>query len=346
MIICECKQKCPKNKKVYICIRMLTFMNWRIKMKTNVTIFSKRLKELRLEKNWSQEDFSKMLGISRASLVNYENGLRIPDIYLASNMASALEVTTDYLIGKSDKYIKNDELSAVAAKWGIDEGVIQLFCMKNYEEPYNLETLNMLFDPWDDYIISDLLLWLRKYSAYVAKSEIEKKKWLFMFMNSQNMKIQQEDLNLKSEEIEEKYIKTTKQKQEWAEQLSLCIKLNSSLNDDSFDGKQYCSFRISKDMILLADNIADKYINNKQLFIPEHFERFVNEYCNNEEKNFDCNDSNFNGSNEYIEDANFEENREDTKRNINSKLAKYGFFNDAIEGEMDMSSFVIEKSNV
>ena len=60
-------------------------------MKTNVTIFSERLKQLRTEMNWNQDVVAKSLGISRASLINYESGIRIPDIELLYKIADVFK---------------------------------------------------------------------------------------------------------------------------------------------------------------------------------------------------------------------------------------------------------------
>ena len=79
-------------------------------MKTNVTIFSERLKQLRTEMNWNQDVVAKSLGISRASLINYESGIRIPDIELLYKIADVFQVSTDYLLGKSNLKINFEDI--------------------------------------------------------------------------------------------------------------------------------------------------------------------------------------------------------------------------------------------
>lgn len=67
--------------------------------------FKDRLKSLRLEKKFSQIELSKKLNISNVTLSQYENGIRKPDLDTLTNLSNYFNVTTDYLLGKSD--IKN-----------------------------------------------------------------------------------------------------------------------------------------------------------------------------------------------------------------------------------------------
>jgi len=71
-------------------------------------VFAKRLKRLRTEKDLTLHEFAKILserysvGVTYGSLGNYERASRIPDLYLLSCLAEFFDVTTDFLLGKSD----------------------------------------------------------------------------------------------------------------------------------------------------------------------------------------------------------------------------------------------------
>ncbi len=69
-------------------------------MELDAKAVGKRLRELRgFDK--SQEAVSAELGISRASLCLYENGLRIPGGEIATQLAHYYDTTTDYIfLGK------------------------------------------------------------------------------------------------------------------------------------------------------------------------------------------------------------------------------------------------------
>ncbi len=63
---------------------------------------SERLKELRKEKNLRQEQVAVALDISMSAYCNYEQGKREPTACVIVRMADYYDVTTDYLLGRSD----------------------------------------------------------------------------------------------------------------------------------------------------------------------------------------------------------------------------------------------------
>ena len=67
-----------------------------------MTNFSIRLKELRNKANLSQQELSKIIGISKSSINMYERGEREPGLETVGALADYFDVQTDYLLGKSD----------------------------------------------------------------------------------------------------------------------------------------------------------------------------------------------------------------------------------------------------
>ena len=65
-------------------------------------MIGKRLKELREEKELNQEEFAKILNVSRSSIGMYESGKREPSDELKKQMADFFNCSVDYLIGNSD----------------------------------------------------------------------------------------------------------------------------------------------------------------------------------------------------------------------------------------------------
>ena len=61
-----------------------------------------RLKELRASQKLTQKDVAEKVGIARVSYTNYELGKREPDYKTILKLADLYDVTTDYLLGKSD----------------------------------------------------------------------------------------------------------------------------------------------------------------------------------------------------------------------------------------------------
>ena len=73
-------------------------------------IFGKRIKELRLEHQWTQEYVCEKLNISPGALSRYETSMYEPkSLELVKDFANLFNVSTDYLLGKSD--IRNPQQS-------------------------------------------------------------------------------------------------------------------------------------------------------------------------------------------------------------------------------------------
>ncbi|HEY9574122.1 MAG TPA: XRE family transcriptional regulator [Lachnospiraceae bacterium] len=66
--------------------------------------FGDRLKTLRTEHHLSQDELSKILGVSKQAISQYERGLRFPKDY--EQIADYFNVDLDYLLGRSDVYTK------------------------------------------------------------------------------------------------------------------------------------------------------------------------------------------------------------------------------------------------
>ena len=61
------------------------------------------LKKLRKNKGLLQEDVANYLGLTRPAYSHYETGRRIPDAAMLEKLADLFEVTTDDILGRSDK---------------------------------------------------------------------------------------------------------------------------------------------------------------------------------------------------------------------------------------------------
>lgn len=61
-----------------------------------------RIKYLREKYNISQIEFAKKIGVSNAVLSRYESGDRKPDYETLQVIADFFEVSTDYLLGRTD----------------------------------------------------------------------------------------------------------------------------------------------------------------------------------------------------------------------------------------------------
>ncbi|MEW8974515.1 MAG: helix-turn-helix transcriptional regulator [Tissierellaceae bacterium] len=91
--------------------------------------FGNRLRQLRLENNMTQEDLSKELNVSRATVGRYENDDRFPDKDTLKNIADIFNVSTDYLLGRIN--MKNLDIISKESIYGIYGDVEDYRDMKN-----------------------------------------------------------------------------------------------------------------------------------------------------------------------------------------------------------------------
>jgi transcriptional regulator with XRE-family HTH domain len=74
------------------------------------TDFGYRLKVVREEKGLKREDIGKKIGTSAAIIGRYERNERTPSIDIARNIAEALEVSLDYLVGDTTVLLKDKKM--------------------------------------------------------------------------------------------------------------------------------------------------------------------------------------------------------------------------------------------
>ena len=67
--------------------------------------FGDMLAELRQDQRLTQRDLAEALHISNSSISAYERGERIPDICTLTALADYFQVTTDYLVGRTEHNI-------------------------------------------------------------------------------------------------------------------------------------------------------------------------------------------------------------------------------------------------
>ena len=64
--------------------------------------FPTRLRQVRLERKLTQEQLGKKISVTKVSVSCYEKGTRTPDVETLQRLADALEVSTDFLLGRCD----------------------------------------------------------------------------------------------------------------------------------------------------------------------------------------------------------------------------------------------------
>lgn len=70
-----------------------------------------RLAELRLDKQEKQQEIAELLHVSSASVSNYETGVHLPNVDALCQLADHFNVTTDYLMGRTNCRIPTEVLN-------------------------------------------------------------------------------------------------------------------------------------------------------------------------------------------------------------------------------------------
>ena len=71
-----------------------------------MTTFTERLQFLKTQKHLLQKEVANAIGISVRTYQRYETGERLPDIQVLVKLADYFNVSTDYLLGRSDELKK------------------------------------------------------------------------------------------------------------------------------------------------------------------------------------------------------------------------------------------------
>lgn len=74
--------------------------------------FGNKVMQARKEKDLSREELAKLIGTSGPIIGRYERGDMMPSVEIATKIADALEVSLDFLVGKSTQTVKDKSMLA------------------------------------------------------------------------------------------------------------------------------------------------------------------------------------------------------------------------------------------
>ena len=94
--------------------------------------FSERLKKLRIERNMSQNELSKKMDLTRATINAWEMGINTPNAQSLVLLASFFKVSVDYLLGLDNRQkVDIEDLNQTEKK--IVNDMVDYFCkIKEY----------------------------------------------------------------------------------------------------------------------------------------------------------------------------------------------------------------------
>lgn len=94
----------------------------------------KRLREARQAKGLSQRHLGAALGLHQSTLAGYEAGVRQPDNAILVRLAEVLDVSVDYLLGRTDHPKQTYSLSGADPET-VDVPILGQICAGNGREP-------------------------------------------------------------------------------------------------------------------------------------------------------------------------------------------------------------------
>lgn len=128
-------------------------------------MFKNRLTELRKEKGVTRQIAADSLKISRASLEYYEKGLRNPDTCVLARIAEYYNVSTDYLLGRSDIKTVNMNKRVASEITGLSEECINILNISNSQRDSKY---------FNDFIAQFIInLWNNKFSLKLLTSQMD-----------------------------------------------------------------------------------------------------------------------------------------------------------------------------
>ena len=113
---------------------------------TYTGVFGKRLKELRKANGYTIEQFAELVGIAKSTLGYYENANRLPDVEVLAQIADALNVSADYLIGRTNTAALKGKMKTVCELTGLSDGAAEYLAqLVKDKDRRKLSVINHLF---------------------------------------------------------------------------------------------------------------------------------------------------------------------------------------------------------
>ena len=90
-----------------------------------MNIFGQRLKELREKHGFTQEQLGEKISVTKGNISKYESGKLEPNIETIRLIANIFDVSTDYLLGRSDyRFSAHTQAAHIASEGTISEDVL------------------------------------------------------------------------------------------------------------------------------------------------------------------------------------------------------------------------------
>jgi transcriptional regulator with XRE-family HTH domain len=71
-------------------------------------ILTRRIREERQKKGWTQKHMAELIGVQAATFSGYERGYRIPETKTVEKLGDLYGVSVDYLLGRDETWLDKD----------------------------------------------------------------------------------------------------------------------------------------------------------------------------------------------------------------------------------------------
>lgn len=132
--------------------------------------FAQRLVMLREDKGLTQQQLADILGVTRQSLSLYEKAERTINIDLLAKIADEFEVTTDFLLGRSNAKTLDTNIQSICKHTGLSSEAVRGITSFHWFTFGDISIINYLFeeiavafDNWDNGYEIPLLLTISRF---------------------------------------------------------------------------------------------------------------------------------------------------------------------------------------
>lgn len=187
-----------KYLRLYLHTTNLCFYEYKEYIIVTKEVFSKRLKELRLEQKITQKELASELGVSMGSIGFYENQERTPDIEFLMKASDYFGVSTEYLLGRTDHRTPDLDIGKVLEITGLSNESLEILAY--VKEKYSMvdetilndnDTYAAFCEALNDFISNGgFISLIMHYKNYI----IEKRNYNEIFTIGQNGETKKSDL--------------------------------------------------------------------------------------------------------------------------------------------------------
>lgn len=130
-------------------------------------MLGKKIRELRIEKGYTLKQLGEMLNLGESTISMYENGKRTPDYDTLTKIAEIFNVSTDYLLGRTDQ--RNPNKLELPSEFKTPEEAMKFILEQNVIMGYGGFDINKLSDEEKIEFANELLRQLKLLSYKYKK---------------------------------------------------------------------------------------------------------------------------------------------------------------------------------